>query len=514
MAQVVKVYLESTAPSGPRVLDINREGLIKLSFDRLLGDTSNLGSNILSNLDLVIRDSDGGNRVLSFIQAAGGQVRLSYGFLNEDGSDINMDMSPIYVLYPIRYVTTYESGEGMISIKAIARQQSRQSSSYMFKAGTEIHEIVTKLAIANGWYIGEGLDDRKNFINVDSRIRLKDVLYKTADMDDFTFIRDVLKPICESTMVPTSTDIPASRWDCRITYEGKGQSFYFRPNERGTYTKRVWEFNYGVDAKSNILGMTNDVDLTFLIKGLTVRIPMLKTEIYMDPKDTKKDIKSRLANKQAYVAEVIRSYNIPLAIGNEDFLWNVELYPAEDVGDLDEETFLNNAINEAIQSISTLTLTIIGNPHIYGTDLVKLNVITRSGQKSILSSTSNLLWKVTGIREEIGLDGYKTHLTLVRERVSDIKPSTQVSLAWKEVSFPTSSIGVPITSSAVPIYAGQACVLKGQVSTYNQKLFVCTEAPSTTVVTGSNTKGSGLPTGPSYGGGSGGIKELSKITDV
>lgn len=413
MVRQVRVYFEN--PKNKKTLNVNEAGLVNMRFERLLGNTSNHGSNLLTSLEIIIFDRLGGNQVLSFIQEADNKINLRYGFEGTIES-----MSPVYILEPIRYKVVYENLGSMITIKAVARQQSLSNQSYLFKQGASINEIVRQLAKRNNWYIG-GPND-KTYVNVSEYAKLPDVLYKTAQEDDFTFIQNTLAPIAQRTVYVTSDVIPNSLWDCRLIREGGRDTLYFRPHERNT-TRRVWSYHYGVTDYSEVISITNDIDYSFLLEGLTVRIPVLRSEMYIDPDKTKKALENKMTSSdmKKKVKDIFTNYDTLSGVVTtfmNNLRYNIELVPSENIGDLTEDQYIIKAIEDAIASVSKINMEVIGNPDILSTDLIELTVMTREGIPNILSSTGNLMWKVIGITEEIGLSGYKTHLTLVRERLT------------------------------------------------------------------------------------------------
>ena len=67
--------------------------------------------------------------------------------------------------------------------------------------------------------------------------------------------------------------------------------------------------------------------------------------------------------------------------------------------------------------INTLDLTVVGNPEIKPTDLIKLTVMNKDGSYDYLTtpSGSSTYWRVLKITEEIGANGYRTRLSLAKE---------------------------------------------------------------------------------------------------
>lgn len=103
-----------------------------------------------------------------------------------------------------------------------------------------------------------------------------------------------------------------------------------------------------------------------------------------------------------------------------NFKFKADLVRAEDIGNKTLNQRILEAVDKAVMSINTMEMVVIGNPNIRPTDLIDLIVKNRDGSINVLTSPTNIssYWRVIGIKETIGTDGYKTHLKLVREVVN------------------------------------------------------------------------------------------------
>lgn len=55
---------------------------------------------------------------------------------------------------------------------------------------------------------------------------------------------------------------------------GSRPEFFFRENNVRKIQRRIFNYSYGEDTNSSIISLTNSVDMSFLINGLTLEIPM------------------------------------------------------------------------------------------------------------------------------------------------------------------------------------------------------------------------------------------------
>jgi hypothetical protein len=406
MARAVNVMLEVNN----KEYNINNMGLVSMTFDRYLGNTSDRTSNVLTNLDITMFDYTG-YQLLSILQKERGKIKLKYGF--ED------DMSSTYILNSLKYNATYNNMGVMIAIGAYALQTNKKFPSEAYPPGVPVGDMLRTFAKRNGWYIGE--EGSNEFISVGD-MKTIEALYKTADEDDMSFITLKLLPQCNRVLLAGNANDVTEIWDVRLIMNGSRPEFYFRENNQRATTRRVYHYNYGVNTKSNVISLTNSVDMSFLVNGLTIQVPMTASDFLVTDdqlEEKKQEIRDILAEQTSYIERLISDYGLP-SMSPSDFDWNIELIEAEDAKTSDPEVLrisILDKINKVMNAVNTIELQVIGNPKIMPTDLVSLDVRNRDGRINILSSASAVggYWRVVGIREEIGMGGYSTTLKLVRE---------------------------------------------------------------------------------------------------
>lgn len=414
MARAVNVILESTGHSGKNVFNVNNDGLVSMKFDRLLGRPDNKESEFLSRIDLTLFDKSG-YKVLSYLQDNKSKVRVRYGFDN--------DLSEVYELQVNKLNTTYNNLGCMVAIGAIGTSVKRKFPSMIYTKGTIIDDILKEIVDRNGWDAGE------NYININTnRLVLHRDLLKEEGETDMDFIFNQLLPICNMSGYTPNASYVGKIWDARL-YDTGGASarFIFKPFfEDNVHSEdlRVWKYSYGNTTNSNVLSLTNTIDYSFLVQGLTIQVPALAIESVAGGVVTEEYLGNLIyGGMWENIAKQLRAYGLP-EVDMSEYRFNVEIIPAEDseaktVQDI--ETRVYNAIRNVIVSLNTISLSVIGNPKILPTDIIDLTVSLRPDEVTgdYIPHIATGLWKVVTIREEVGLTGFKTVLGLVRYIVED-----------------------------------------------------------------------------------------------
>lgn len=406
MARAVNVLLDVQGQK----FDINKIGLTSLTFDRFLGSPSDINSNVLGNLDMTIFDKTGSD-ILSILQANQNKIRLQYGFENE--------LSQVYLLNLVKFKGTYNNLGIMVGIGGIASQINRKFQAEVYKPGTSIEAMLREFARRNGWYVGETINDTE-YINVGTVV-IDKFLYKTPEQTDMQFILEQIVPIANSSAFDINNQFNNSFFDVKLTFQNNRLELFFRQFTNIKTTRRVWTYNYGVSTTNNIISMTNEIDYSFLVRGITLQIPISNTDFALkSEEENKAEIESVIRSLKSEVERITEDYGLPIMNFN-DFLWNIELTPAEDIGNVSQEKLVLDRILQVMNTINTMELTVIGNPNIMPTDLIEIVVRNKDGSANILSSTSAVgsYWRIITIRESIGLQGYQTTLRLVREIINN-----------------------------------------------------------------------------------------------
>ena len=403
MAQTVSVRLEIDED----YIDLNEHGLLNMTFDRFSASDT---SGILSELDLIMYDKTGSTLLPLILHNVDGQLRLQYGFVG-DTKETTL-LSEVYVLNILKIKPRWTNRASTLSIGAIATQVAKPPLARYYKAGTSIEAIVKDIAKYNEWYMGP--EDA----NVEAKGEIPVDLYKDPAKSDFTFIKETLIPIVEAQYITVEK---VTFYDCRLVGTALGRpELFFRPKTPDK-KRKVWSYSIGTSTDSKVISVDADIDLSFLIKGLTIEIPATTLDYaILSETELEDKLTTIYENQKRYIEESLDKYNIPLMLPSK-LKFNTKIMPPE--GDEDDEGTIAlkiedrilTAITNAMKTISTMKLTVVGNPHIMPNDLIELNILNIDGTHHILSSgASNSFWEVIKISEQIGLDGYKTELTLAR----------------------------------------------------------------------------------------------------
>ena len=406
MARAVNVLLDIQG----KQFDINKMGLTSLTFDRFLGSTRNISSSVLSNLDMTVFDKTG-SEILALLQQNQNRILLKYGFEGDD-------FSQTYLLNVIKFKATYNNLGIMVGIGAIGTQLNRKFKAEVYKKGTLISDILKVMARRNGWYIGQNEND-KEYVSVKSELSTE--IYKPSNKTDMEFITEVLLPMAGKSAFDPSSAISGDLFDVRLTFQNNRLEFYFRELSGFQTTRRVWTYEYGASTKNNIISMTNSVDFSFLVKGLSLQIPVTSENLILKTEEQNRlEVTEVIDSSIAKIEQIVNDYGVPFFDPN-NFLYNIELVPSEETGPLVVEQIILDKLKQIMNTINTIEITVIGNPRIMPTDLIEINVKNKDGSPNIFSSymATGSYWRVITIREEIGLQGYSTRMQLVREIVNN-----------------------------------------------------------------------------------------------
>ena len=411
MARAPNVVLQfkDLNPSKPdtwQQFNANDGGLVDFTFNRYLGDTLVQSSGVISDVNLTIFDITG-FRLLSMFQANQGEMRLSYGF--ED------DMSPVYDLNIIKFKSTFNNLGCMASVGAIGTQVSATFGPKYYKRGVRVYDILLEIATRNNWSLGEegGTEGNKVYSNIAEvgDIRLINNLFLEPGVKDIDFIKNEILPLCNQVVTNAGTTI-MQFWEVRLFNIGSKLSFYFRKAVSRSVIHKVWNYYYGTNTDSSVISLTNTIDYSFLLRGLTIQIPMPADEYYASlDTDVITEYQNQIFNNNwAAVESAFRDINLPIP-NKDQFVFKVELVKAENTGATPLETRIYESIKNAVMSVNTIELVVIGNPNIIPTDIIHLEVKNKDGIDNIVTGN----WRVIKISEKIGVGGYSTTMGLVRD---------------------------------------------------------------------------------------------------
>lgn len=404
MAKAINVLLDI----GSKQYDLNKMGLLSMNFNRFLGSTKGMATGVLSDIEITMFDKTG-SELLAILQSKQNTVKIIYGF--ED------NLSQVYTLNFLKYKATYNNLGSMISIGAIGSQLNRKYNSELYPAGTKVEDIVRNLARRNNWHIGS--TNSKEYINIGELV-LPRALHKKQDETDFSFIQNQLLPVANKSAFNVLDNGLTNYWDFQLIPDASGQlCLFFREYTNRGVERRLWKYSYGTSKDNAIISLTNSIDYSFLVNGLSIQVAVTATDLSIPTdEENQSKIESIIKNNKEEISKHIEQNGLPYMNPN-NFVWNVELIHGEDVGNQTFKDAVLNAIQKVMNSINTIELEIIGNPKIMPTDLIELDIRNKDGSVNILSSNSAVgsYWRIVGIRESVGLDGYVTKLGLVREQI-------------------------------------------------------------------------------------------------
>ena len=403
MPRAISVILQV----GDTSYDMNKMGLIRMAFNRFLDTQKNINSNVLSNLEITMFDKTG-SELIALLQQNNNNILLKYGF--ED------DMSAVYKLNLLKYKATYNNLGAMVSVGAYGIQINKKWGSKIYKQGETFRAILREMARQNNWYIGGSNSDE--YINV-GNLALPRNINRGQNETDMQFIINKLLPIANDSAYhadPSYTNF----WDVKLTQDNANRlAFYFRSYKDRSTQRRLWKYEYGSSNNNAILSLTNTVDYSFLINGVSIQVPASASDIIIpEGEQSELRIRSIISENIGQIEDFISKAGLPY-IDPNNFIWNVELIEAENIGNVTLKDAVLNKIQDVMNAINTLELEVIGNPKIMPSDLIEIHVRNKDGGTNIISSNSSVgsYWRIVKIQETIGLDGYITKLGLVRENI-------------------------------------------------------------------------------------------------
>lgn len=403
--KAIKMYLKVNNEE----LDLTDAGLLSASFDRF-GDPNNENSDVLTRLDLVVFDVKG-SQVLSRLTGGDAKtITFRYGFVDDQAENKYIDLSPEYTLDIIKLKTRWTNGGATVSVGAVGRQKNNVSSgARIYLRGESIKDIVLDIARAQGW--------NTSYVKIDESLQLSEAIYKDAKTEDWDFINQTIKPLCYSAGIVTGKNL--NSWVVKLFTMGAETYLQFAPTG-ANIERRVWVYDVGTSSSSSVIEFTSELDLSFLINGLSIVLydsdisSLIKkgNDVITEANTPEAEIQEILKKS---VKKLIKDYNLPITLPDR-LNFNVTLKFSENLGSLTVEQRILAAIDHAIQSVSKVTLKVIGNPQIKPADLVKLEVTYNDQTSNLISANGDRsFWKVIQITENIGLDGYTTDLVLTRE---------------------------------------------------------------------------------------------------
>ena len=406
MAQAINVILQ-IAGTGT-LFDINKMGLLDMSFTRMPVVTKDTTRSFLPEIQIQVMDKTG-IELLSVLQQNSNNLLLKYGY--ED------NLSEVFKLTVIKMRLVLNNLGSMVVIQAVGSQVLQTFDSEIYSEGTNVNKILRSIAKRNGWYVG---DDSDNTYIDTKNITLNRNLVKLANEHDFDFIKNKILPILKSSiLIPGNTSL-VEYWELTLNQESSKVIFYCRPYSSRSTARRIWPYNYGsVTLKSQVISFTNDIDMSFLLNGISLKIPMTAVDstIVQDEETFKENITALAMLQYAEIVDIIKQYNLPIPDA-DNFRFNIEIIDSENVGNKTFAELLLEKLEDVIKVLSKAEMVIIGNPKIMATDLIEFRAKNRTGTNSIISSTGKTYWRIVGIKESIGLGGYHTTLSLVRETVN------------------------------------------------------------------------------------------------
>jgi len=348
-----------------------------------------------------------GYDLLSKVQTNRANIKLKYGF------DTPESMSSLYNLSVIKFKSTFNNLGCMAAIGAYATQTNITYPAQFYRQGTPVEDMLISFAKRNGWYIGEGttVNGRTEYPNIKCNVLLPRELWK-PEGSDIDFINSEIVPLCNSTVDNIGGYMSSTTyWDVILYPDGGRISFMFLPYAKRKQLSRVWDYSYGTSTQSEVISLTNTIDYTFLIEGLTVKIPVTASEAYLeDEKGLVTKYSEMIGNRWENIQSIMERHNLPVP-DIADFKLKLQLTYIENADHQPIEARVIDSVKKAIMTLNVMDLEVIGNPKIMPTDIVRLKVKNNDGHDNIASG----LWKIVYITEEIGLQGYKTKLKLVRE---------------------------------------------------------------------------------------------------
>ena len=403
--KAIKMYLNINNEE----LDLAEAGLLDASFDRF-GNPDNENSGILTRLDLVVFDAKGSQVLNKMAGRDAKTITFRYGFVDDQAENKYVDLSPEYTLDIIKLKTRWTQGGATVSIGAVGHQTSISSGARVYQRGEYIEKIVLDIARAQGW--------DTSYVIIDPSLQLSQTVYKDAKTEDWDFIDQVIKPQCYTAGIVEGKSFTS--WVVRLFTMGAETYLQFAPTG-ASIERRVWVYDIGKTNNSSVIEFTSELDLSFLINGLNIVLynSDVSSLIVNNDRDAVTEANTPESEIQKAIKEnvedIIQAYNLPVTLP-DSLNFNVTLKFSEDTGSLTVKQRVLAALDYAIQSVSKVTLKVIGNPQIRPADLIKLEAVYNDQTSNLISANGDRsLWKVIQITENVGLGGYTTDLVLARE---------------------------------------------------------------------------------------------------
>lgn len=412
----VKVEIFTINSKGrEKVLNLNQQGLVSMEFERYLSDIKHRASNIMTDLDLTMFDSSG-YTLLSAIQSASGSLFIRYGF--------DDNMSPRYKITPTRYNTVQNNRGIMLGLGGFGIQDEFLTDKVeVYKEKTNIRKLLEGFARRNNWFTNNG-----EYINVSKNLVTPSIIYRDANTSDFNFIKEEIIPLLsrhtvfsdkEKTKLITNHD---GFYDTILEENAGRIEFHIFPTiERNDITRNVWEYTYGVDTKSLIIEMTNKINYDWIVNGLTVRVPLVGEYLVKPEEETKKQLKEVLESNLDLIKKIFAENKVVLP-ELENLKFRFQFYESDLTQYKDFKEIAEEKLREIVNVFNTMELAVVGNPHIRAMDRIHLIVKNKDGRDMIQTG----YWKIIGIKEQIGLGGYQTKLSLVRDTEIDLSKIKEI----------------------------------------------------------------------------------------
>lgn len=399
----IKVEIQTKDKDGNEIaLDLNQYGLTSLRFERYLSDTSHRASNILTELDMTLYDNTGYN-LLSYVQNAKGNLFIRYGFEGK--------LSPVYRITPTRYNVVYNNRGSMIGVGGFALQNEYQTEAEAYPEKTNIKQLILSFAVRNGWYTNNG-----KYIDIPVDFITPNFIYRPAGVSDWNFIKSELLPLIsthsvyeDSSQQKLVTNYPYF-YDAILQENSSMLELYVFPMKQRKIERNVWKYDYGFDTHSQVIELTNKINYDWIVNGLALRIPLVGKYSIQSDDSLRKEIDTLLTT---YKEDIINLFEKNGLVMPElrSLPFTFQFYEADITEYKKPHEIIEEQLRKLVEVLNTIELTVVGNPHIMATDLVRLTVKNKDGLETIQTGD----WRVTKITEVIGLGGYQTKLELVRD---------------------------------------------------------------------------------------------------
>lgn len=409
----VKVEIQSKDKNGKDItIDLSQHGLTSLSFERYIQNPKNRASNILTDLDMTLYDNTGYN-LLSYVQNAGGNLFIRYGF--------DDNMSPPYRITPTKYNVVQNNRGIMIGVGGYGLQNEYQVGAEFYKEKTNIKDLILSFVRRNGWFTNNG-----EYINIPENLLLPNGIYRVDGISDWDFINSELIPLIsrhsvykDNTQKELITNFDGFYEAILQENSGRIELHIFRSQQR-EIRRQVWDYTYGVDQNSQVIEMTNKINYDWIVNGLVIRVPLVGEYMLESDAHIQNELETLLADYKDDIIDLFKANNIVLP-ELKGIPTKFQFYEADQLEYRTQKEIIEDKLKEIVNVFNTMELTVVGNPHIMATDIINLLSVNKDGLETIQTGQ----WRITRINEVIGLGGFQTKLTLVRE--TDFRPGKSKS---------------------------------------------------------------------------------------